>query len=61
MIIHLYDNLWLWIKDKTIKIESLIFYNTFLPLVGHTYDNLRKANGRRMLNPIHSRFGRVGH
>jgi len=29
--------------------------------VGHTYDNLRKANGRRMLNPIHTRFGRVGH
>jgi len=29
--------------------------------VGHTYDNLRKANGRRMMNPIHSRFGRVGH
>jgi len=29
--------------------------------VGHTYDNLRKANGRRMMNPIHSRFGRTGH
>jgi len=29
--------------------------------VGHTYDNLRKANGRRMMNPIHTRFGRNGY
>lgn len=29
--------------------------------VGHTYDNLRKTNNRRMMNPIQARFSRVGH